>query len=78
MVIFLDSNLYTKPQKLILLLVAAIKPQSASLACEEGDELVTNELDLENLNKVLPAFKEGVEKSFSSEAVTIKDTTTTH
>ena len=39
-----------------------IKPQSAMLAGEEGDGLVTNELDLENLkNKVLPASK-GAEK----------------
>jgi alkanesulfonate monooxygenase SsuD/methylene tetrahydromethanopterin reductase-like flavin-dependent oxidoreductase (luciferase family) len=41
-----------------------MKPQSAMLAGEEGDGLVTNELDLENLkNKVLPAFRKGAEKS---------------
>jgi coenzyme F420-dependent glucose-6-phosphate dehydrogenase len=57
-----DSNLYTKPK--IPLLIAAMKPQSARLAGEAGDGLVTNELNLENLkNKVLPAFREGVEKS---------------
>jgi coenzyme F420-dependent glucose-6-phosphate dehydrogenase len=62
-----DSNLYTKPQKPIPLFIAAMKPQAARLAGEEGDGLVTNELNLENLkNKVLPAFKEGVEKSGDS------------
>ena len=56
-----DSNLYTKPQKPIPLFVATIKPQSAMRAREEGDGLVTNEFDLENLkNKVLPAFREGL------------------
>ncbi len=41
-----------------------MKPQSAMLAGEEGDGLVTNELDLEILkNKVLPAFKQGSERS---------------
>jgi alkanesulfonate monooxygenase SsuD/methylene tetrahydromethanopterin reductase-like flavin-dependent oxidoreductase (luciferase family) len=41
-----------------------MKPQAARLAGKEGDGLVTNELNLENLkNKVLPAFREGVEKS---------------
>jgi coenzyme F420-dependent glucose-6-phosphate dehydrogenase len=59
-----NSNLYTKPQKPIPLFVAAMKPQSAMLAGEEGDGLVTNELDLKNLkNKVLPAFRKGAEKS---------------
>jgi coenzyme F420-dependent glucose-6-phosphate dehydrogenase len=59
-----DSNLYTKPHKPIPLFVAAMKPKSAMLAGEQGDGLVTNELDLEILkNKVLPAFKEGAEKS---------------
>lgn len=58
-----DSNLYTKPQKPIPLFIAAMKPMAAKLAGEEGDGLVTNELDPENLkNKLLPAFKEGVEK----------------
>lgn len=59
-----DSNLYTKPKIPIPLFIAAMKPQSARLAGEAGDGLVTNELNLENLkNKVLPAFREGVEKS---------------
>ncbi|HEY7078957.1 MAG TPA: TIGR03557 family F420-dependent LLM class oxidoreductase [Nitrososphaeraceae archaeon] len=59
-----DSNLYTKPQKPIPLFVAAMKPQSASLAGEHGDGLVTNELNFEILkNKVLPAFKKGADKS---------------
>jgi coenzyme F420-dependent glucose-6-phosphate dehydrogenase len=62
-----DSNLYTKPQKPIPLFVAAMKPQAAMLAGEQGDGLVTNELNIENLkNKVLPAFREGVEKSGDS------------
>lgn len=59
-----DSNLYTKLPKPIPLFVAAMKPQSAMLAGEEGDGLVTNELNLENLkNKVLPASRQGAEKS---------------
>jgi coenzyme F420-dependent glucose-6-phosphate dehydrogenase len=46
------------------LFIAAMRPQSARLAGEQGNGLVTNELDPENLkNKVLPAFKEGAEKS---------------
>ena len=59
-----DSNLYTKPRNPIPLFIAAMKPQAARLAGQEGDGLVTNELNLENLkDKVLPAFREGVEKS---------------
>jgi coenzyme F420-dependent glucose-6-phosphate dehydrogenase len=59
-----DSNLYRKPQRPIPFFIAAMRPQAARLAGEQGDGLVTNVLDPENLkNKVLPAFKEGAEKS---------------
>ena len=62
-----DSNLYTKPQKPVPLLIAAMGPQTAKFAGEEGDGLLTNEINVQNLkDKILPAFKEGVEKSLSS------------
>jgi coenzyme F420-dependent glucose-6-phosphate dehydrogenase len=62
-----DSNLYTKPQKPIALYISAMGPQTAKFAGEEGDGLVTNEVNVQNLqDKVLPAFKEGVEASSSS------------
>jgi coenzyme F420-dependent glucose-6-phosphate dehydrogenase len=59
-----DSNLYTKPQKPVPLFIAAMGPQTAKFAGEQGDGLVTNEVNVNNLKeKILPAFKEGVEKS---------------
>ena len=59
-----DSNLYTKPAKPIPLYIAAMGPESARLAGEQGDGLVTNEVNPESLkNRLLPAFKQAVEKS---------------
>lgn len=59
-----DSNLYTKPAKPIPLYIAAMGPESAKLAGEQGDGLVTNEVNPETLkNRLLPAFKQAVEKS---------------
>jgi coenzyme F420-dependent glucose-6-phosphate dehydrogenase len=59
-----DSNLYTKPAKPIPLYIAAMGPESARLAGEQGDGLVTNEVNPETLkNRLLPAFKQAVEKS---------------
>jgi coenzyme F420-dependent glucose-6-phosphate dehydrogenase len=59
-----DSNLYTKPAKPIPLHIAAMGPESARLAGEQGDGLVTNEVNPESLkNRLLPAFKQAVEKS---------------
>lgn len=59
-----DSNLYTKPAKPIPLYIAAMGPESAKLAGEQGDGLVTNEVNPESLkNRLLPAFKQAVEKS---------------
>jgi coenzyme F420-dependent glucose-6-phosphate dehydrogenase len=58
-----DSNLYTKPQKPIPLYIAAMGPQTAKFAGEQGDGLVTNEVNVQNLkDKILPAFKAGVEE----------------
>jgi|SRR6188472_58681 len=65
-----DSNLYTKPKNPIPLYIAGLGPQSARLAGQEGDGLVTNELDAEKItNKLFPAFKEGARiagKDYSS------------
>lgn len=59
-----DSNLYTKPQKPIPLYIAAMGSQVAKFAGEQGDGLITNEVNIQNLKeKLLPAFKKGVEKS---------------
>jgi coenzyme F420-dependent glucose-6-phosphate dehydrogenase len=59
-----DSNLYTKPAKPIPLYIAAMGRESAKLAGEQGDGLVTNEVNPETLkNRLLPAFKQAVEKS---------------
>ena len=61
-----DSNLYTKPQKAIPLYIAAMGPQTAKFAGEQGDGLITNEINIQNIkDKLLPSFKEGVEKSLS-------------
>jgi coenzyme F420-dependent glucose-6-phosphate dehydrogenase len=65
-----DSNLYTRPKNPIPLYIAGLGPQSARLAGQEGDGLVTNELDAEKItNKLFPAFKEGARiagKDYSS------------
>ncbi|MBD0359785.1 MAG: TIGR03557 family F420-dependent LLM class oxidoreductase [Nitrososphaeraceae archaeon] len=59
-----DSNLYTRPERPIPLYIAGLKPQSAQLAGEEGDGIITNELDVESIkNKLLPAVKEGTRRS---------------
>jgi coenzyme F420-dependent glucose-6-phosphate dehydrogenase len=59
-----DSNLYTKPEKPIPLYVAALGPQSARLAGEEGDGFVTNELNVDSIKtKLLPAFSDGARSS---------------
>lgn len=59
-----DSNLYTKPKKPIPLYIAAMGPQTAKFAGEEGDGLITNELNTNSLrNILLPKFKEGAVKS---------------
>ena len=61
-----DSNLYTKPQKAIPLYIAPMGPQTAKFAGEQGDGLITNEINIQNIkDKLLPSFKEGVEKSLS-------------
>jgi coenzyme F420-dependent glucose-6-phosphate dehydrogenase len=55
-----DSNLYTKPKNPIPMYIAGLGPQSAKLAGQEGDGLVTNEIDADKIkNKLFPAFKEG-------------------
>ncbi|MDQ6724180.1 MAG: LLM class flavin-dependent oxidoreductase, partial [Thermoproteota archaeon] len=59
-----DSNLYTKPNNPIPLYIAAMGPQTAKFAGQEGDGLITNELNTESIRtKLLPMFKEGAEKS---------------
>lgn len=59
-----DSNLYTKPKIPIPLYIASMGPRTAKFAGQQGDGLVTNELDIETLkNKLLPKFKEGAEGS---------------
>jgi coenzyme F420-dependent glucose-6-phosphate dehydrogenase len=59
-----DSNLYTKPEKPIPLYVAALGEQSATLAGEEANGFVTNELDVEKIkNRLFPAIKECAKKS---------------
>ena len=65
-----DSNLYTKPKNPIPLYIAGLGPQSARLAGQEGDGLVTNEIDTEKIkSKLFPAFNEGAKtagKDYSS------------
>lgn len=59
-----DSNLYTKPKNPIPLYIAAMGPQTARFAGQEGDGLITNELNIESIRtKLLPKFKEGAEIS---------------
>lgn len=55
-----DSNLYTKPKDPIPMYIAGLGPQSSRLAGQEGDGLVTNEIDADKIkNKLFPALKEG-------------------
>jgi len=55
-----DSKLYTKPKDPIPMYIAGLGPQSARLAGQEGDGLVTNEIDADKIkNKLFPALKEG-------------------
>jgi coenzyme F420-dependent glucose-6-phosphate dehydrogenase len=59
-----DSNLYTKPQKPLPLYIAALGPRSAKLAGEEGDGLVTNELNTDIIKtRLLPSLRDGAKKS---------------
>jgi coenzyme F420-dependent glucose-6-phosphate dehydrogenase len=59
-----DSKLYTKPREAIPLYIAGLGPQSASLAGEEGNGFVTNELDIETIrSKLFPALEGGAKKS---------------
>jgi coenzyme F420-dependent glucose-6-phosphate dehydrogenase len=59
-----DSNLYTKPQKPIPLYIAAMGVRTAKFAGQEGDGIVTNEINQDTLkNKLFPAFREGAAKS---------------
>ena len=54
-----DSKLYTKPKVPIPLYVAGIGPQSATLAGEQADGFVTNELSADKIkNKIFPALKD--------------------
>ena len=54
----MDFNLYNKPDRPIPLYIAGLRPLSAQLAGEEGDEFVSNELNIESIrNKLLPAVK---------------------
>jgi coenzyme F420-dependent glucose-6-phosphate dehydrogenase len=59
-----DSNLYTKPTEPIPLYISALGKQSAKLAGEESDGLITNELNVESIKNVLiPALKEGARRA---------------
>ena len=59
-----DSNLYTKPLQPIPIYIAALGPQSASLAGQEAEGFVTNELNPELIqSKLLPAFRDGARKA---------------
>jgi coenzyme F420-dependent glucose-6-phosphate dehydrogenase len=59
-----DSNLYTKPPKPLPLYIAALGSRSAKLAGEEGDGLVTNELNTDIIKtRLLPALRDGARKS---------------
>jgi coenzyme F420-dependent glucose-6-phosphate dehydrogenase len=59
-----DSNLYTKPLQPIPIYIAALGPQSASLAGQEAEGFVTNELNPEVIeSKLLPAFRDGARKA---------------
>jgi coenzyme F420-dependent glucose-6-phosphate dehydrogenase len=74
-----DYNLYTKPQKPIPLYISAMGPQTAKFAGDEGDGLVTNEVNVQNLkDKLLPAFKEGVELSSTSISSTLSHINNNH
>jgi coenzyme F420-dependent glucose-6-phosphate dehydrogenase len=62
-----DSNLYTKPQTPIPLYIAAMGNQTARLAGEEGDGLITNEFNVESIkNRLFPAVREGTKRSGKS------------
>jgi len=55
-----DSRLYTRPDCVIPLYIAASGPQSARLAGEEGDGFITIETNHTKIKDVLiPAFEEG-------------------
>jgi coenzyme F420-dependent glucose-6-phosphate dehydrogenase len=59
-----DSNLYTKPLQPIPIYIAALGPQSASLAGQEAEGFVTNEINPELIeSKLLPAFRDGARKA---------------
>ena len=59
-----DSKLYTKPREPIPLYIAALGPDSARLAGEEGNGFVTNELDVQVIkNKLFPALEKGTRNS---------------
>jgi coenzyme F420-dependent glucose-6-phosphate dehydrogenase len=62
-----DSNLYTRPQTPIPLYIAAMGNQTARLAGEEGDGLITNEINVESIkNRLFPAVREGTKRSGKS------------
>jgi len=59
-----DSKLYTKPEKPIPLYIAALGKQSARLAGEYSDGLVTTEINEDAIsNKLFPALKEGTARA---------------
>lgn len=59
-----DSRLYTKPRQSIPLYIAALGPDSARLAGEEGNGFVTNELDIQVIkDKLVPALEIGTRNS---------------
>ena len=52
------SIIFTKPDRPIPLYIAGLRSMSAQLAGEEGDEFVSNELNIEFIkNKLLSAVK---------------------
>ena len=58
-----DSRLYTKPSEHIPIYIAAAGKQSAQLAGEEGDGLITTESNIEKIrNNRIPAFEKGERK----------------
>src|SRR5918912_1398792 len=61
-----DSNLYTKPQRPIPLYIAAMGSQTATLAGEEGDGFITNEINVEIILFIPASYDQDKEKAIQS------------
>lgn len=67
-----DSRLYTKPDEPIPIYIAAAGKQSAELAGEEGNGLITTESNIDKIrNNLIPAFEKGERKREQDQKATI-------